>query len=612
MTCFLFPVPRKAVFNEKKFDYSAAQWLKISPELSCELKRAALEFSANIKDIFPCPLRLTAGQPQNGKVLLDMELDCAAGRRPQQYNIVSSADGIKLSATDEAGLYFGLKTIEQLVSQTGVFFPECKIEDYPDFEHRGFMLDVSRCKVPLMHELYEFVDMLSTLKYNQLQLYIEHTFEFSGAETVWSDASPFTSEEIMQLDMYCRERFIELVPNLNSFGHLERWLKHDEFRHLAECPDGFTLPDGRKKDCGGVLKPDQESLEFLNGLYSEYLPNFSSVKFNIGCDETWELGEGVSKTLCEEKGKTQVYMDFLLKIAELAAVHGREAMFWGDIILHQPELINKLPKGITALNWGYEDDHPFATETKAFAEAGVPFYVCPGTSSWNSLAGRTDNSMKNLLDAAEYGSENSAIGYLITDWGDGGHHQYSPLSWPGICAGAAFSWCHEVNKHADIAEAVDLLIARDCGGVIGDYLMSYGNLYTLFEHKIKNGTLFYRALVAPLDSKPDWLDKYSVAEVHKALHALCELRGHLATALPETDDGRLMIEELLNSSFMTECALNKMLLFKGEEIDVKALKKLLRHVIGKHEELWLKRNRAGGLNESSAHLRKVLEGLPRG
>lgn len=43
----------------------------------------------------------------------------------------------------------------------------------------------------------------------------------------------------------------------------------------------------------------------------------------------------------------------------------------------------------TALIWGYEADHPFRTQAEVFAANGIPFYVVPGTSSWNSIGGRT-------------------------------------------------------------------------------------------------------------------------------------------------------------------------------------------------------------------------------
>src|SRR5205085_841863 len=104
--------------------------------------------------------------------------------------------------------------------------PELRINDSPDFAVRGIMLDISRDKVPTMPTLFALVDLFAELKINQLQLYTEHTFAYANHPDVWRDASPMTPDEIKTLDAYCRTKFIELVPNQNSFGHMERWLKH--------------------------------------------------------------------------------------------------------------------------------------------------------------------------------------------------------------------------------------------------------------------------------------------------------------------------------------------------------------------------------------------------
>ncbi len=87
------------------------------------------------------------------------------------------------------------------------------------------MLDISRCKVPQMRTLFRMVEKMAAMKLNQLQLYTEHTFAFQNHPQVWKAASPMTAEEILELDAHCRKHFIELVPNFNSFGHWERWLK---------------------------------------------------------------------------------------------------------------------------------------------------------------------------------------------------------------------------------------------------------------------------------------------------------------------------------------------------------------------------------------------------
>ena len=61
----------------------------------------------------------------------------------------------------------------------------------------------------------------------------------------------------------------------------------------------------------------------------------------------------------------------------------------------------------------------------------MPFWVCPGTSSWNSLVGRWPNARANVLDAAESGLAAGARGFLLTDWGDNGHWQHLPVSFLG-------------------------------------------------------------------------------------------------------------------------------------------------------------------------------------
>ena len=75
-----------------------------------------------------------------------------------------------------------------------------------------------------------------------------------------------------------------------------------------------------------------------------------------------------------------------------------------------------------------------------FAKSKIPFYVCPGTSTWQTLIGRHDNALANLRAAAKAGRKHGAIGYLITDWGDGGHPQPLAVSYLPLLAGASLAW----------------------------------------------------------------------------------------------------------------------------------------------------------------------------
>src|SRR5207247_9241339 len=119
----------------------------------------------------------------------------------------------------EVGLLYGVQALRQLVRTPGGRLPALTIRDWPVLADRGLMLDVSRGKVPTLATLFALVVGLAAHKYNQLQLYIEHTFHFPRHPEIGAGADPLTAEDILALDEYCRPRHAALVLNLQSFGH---------------------------------------------------------------------------------------------------------------------------------------------------------------------------------------------------------------------------------------------------------------------------------------------------------------------------------------------------------------------------------------------------------
>ena len=197
------------------------------------------------------------------------------------------------------------------------------------FAVRGYMLDISRDRVPTMRTLRLIVDILARYRYNQFQLYTEHTFAYEGHEEVWEEADPVTSADVAKLQAYCDMQGVELVPNQNSFGHMERWLTVPKYNPLARYPKGGAItPWGAVKKFPTTLDPrNPGSIALVEDLFAQLLPNFDSKLVNIGCDETFEIED------------PEEYFGFLLKVADVARRHGKRPMFWGDIILKHPEKI---------------------------------------------------------------------------------------------------------------------------------------------------------------------------------------------------------------------------------------------------------------------------------
>jgi hypothetical protein len=541
---------------------------------------------------------------------------------PQGYKLTISSERISIIAQEPAGLFYGVQTLRQILghsssSQTGVTAPTLRIDDWPDFPNRGVMLDISRDKVPTMEAIYDLVDQLARVKINQFQLYMEHTFAYRSHPLVWADASPVTGEEILALDAYCRERFIELVPNQNMFGHLHRWLEHPEYIHLAEAPDGAQTPWGYFCEGPFSISPAvPESLDLIRSMLNELLPHFSSRQVNIGGDETYDLGQGRSKALVEERGSSQVYLDFLLKIYREVDARGRTMQVWGDIIMENPELALQLPRDVVALEWGYEADHPFAEHCAIFSASGIPYYVCPGVSDWNTVGGRTENAIGNLQNAAQNGLRNGAAGYLITEWGDNGHWQPLPTAYLGFYYGAALAWNQAGSWDLDIPDALNRHAFQDVNGVMGRVAYDLGNVYTLMTDRPHNSTPLFHIL----QKSPDELlalvherqDEHSLrGELVHVLTALEALRPLIAQSNMQRPDAGLIRREYEWATDMLIHACHRMtwLLDREQGEDDAAARRILAnelvHLMSEHEAIWMARNRAGGFVDSQARLAKL-------
>ena len=447
----------------------------------------------------------------------------------------------------------------------------------------GYQVDVSRDKVPTRASLHRIVDVLSSLGYNQLQLYVEHTFAYPRHEAVWAEASPLTPEDVRELDAYAAERGIELVPNQNSLGHLENWLCHPEYNALAELGEGgAVMPSWGNAVMArsrSLCPTDPRALEFVAGLYDELLPCFRSRWLNVGCDEPIELLDpscrGRSGDELRAKGEGRVYLDWLLKIHRLAAERHHRIMFWGDVILRHPEFVPEIPEDVVCLDWGYEANHPFEREAALFADSGRRFLVCPGTSAWRSISGRLGNMTNNVAAAVAAGRRHGALGILLSDWGDEGHANPFIVSLPALVYTALRARGEEVSR-ARLARELD----RVLGCASGEALLDYGDVYEAAGVRPHNRSEVFSWLRG---EKLDQADDEHRAAVLAAV-ARAQAKVDLEGAPDWVRDGFATLELLYRAlalRFQEPDKVNFRAVFEPE-----------------YRRLWLRHNRRGGLADS--------------
>ena len=455
----------------------------------------------------------------------------------QGYRIEISTQEVSLQASSGSGLFYGLVSLRHLLAAHPGTLPVIRLEDYPDLTIRGVLIDIGRGKIPTLKSLYELIDMLADLKINHLQLYMEgYSFAFQRYAKFFPGEAPITAEEIRLLDSYARDRFIDLVPCQNTFGHMEAWLALPEFNALAEAPAGLPLVPGLPPQVTTLDPQDPGSIELVSNLLHELLPNFTSDWVNINFDEPIELGLGKNRDLPDGQSVSRLFLDFLGQVLSVTRSHQKKGMIWGDFLFRHPELLYALPPDLVVLDWNYESRSPFEPHARQLAEHGIDFILCPGTSSWNSLAGRTDNMKANILDAVEQAVRYKARGLLVTDWGDYGHWQVPPVSFPAFAYAAAWSWNLAGNRERNAADYLDRFVFHDRANVMGQFWQDLGNYYHFENTIIHNMTLTFLVL-SPLtkwDTREDFTAKLNL--YFQLLHTLAGTFNSLPTLLEAAYD----------------------------------------------------------------------------
>ncbi len=547
---------------------------------------------------------------------------------PEAYRLVIKSDGISVHSSSNTGTYYAIQTLRDIVQIFGKTIPAMTIEDEPDFARRGVYHDCSRGKVPKLSTLKDLVIRLSHWKINELQLYIENVFSFKKHPEIGKGYSPFTPDEILELKEHCRKHHIRLVGSLASFGHLEKILALPQYSHLGEMP-GFRGYPG-----GTTLCPlDAGSIKLVEELYSEFIPLFDAVDFNVCCDETWELGKGRSKEQADKVGVGRIYLDFILNIHKLCKRFGKRMNLWADIVLKYPELLHachgesrsrsgELPRDIVLLNWEYEQDGANIARTKEISESGIPFMVCPGTSGWLTHGSRLPNSIANVAKFSAMGRKYNAKGLLNTDWGDNGHRNFLGVSLHGFAHGAAHSWHGKAVNDETFTEKFCASFFEQKTNKLAQAMRLLGNTYITSGKTVKNKSLLYAALVEPLlpseSKEPDAIDMMTEDGLNRILEQLSDAKIWPNPEKQTRKFESMALIEFALAARMDCLACKRALVGKklrsGQTIRKPELKKLasqMQVMSDDFKKLWLSRNKTSRLKDNLDLFKKVIQELER-
>ena len=289
-------------------------------------------------------LRLTDKEATNNRIRLSLNNNPEI--KKDGYRLVISPEEALLEASTESGLFYAKETLLQFIRFYENKLPVLRMEDYPRYEWRGFMLDESRHFFGKA-KVKQYLDRMASLKMNVFHWHLtdEPAWRIEikrypklttvGATGNYHDsgaaAAFYTQEDIKEIVAYAAERHIMIIPEFDMPGHAT-----SACRAYPEVSGGG---EGRWKDF--TFHPCKEqTYEFINNVLDEIVSLFPAPYIHIGGDEvhygnqSWFTDSEIQRFIKDKGLKNEVGLEhyFIRRVVDRIASKGKIAIGWDEIV----------------------------------------------------------------------------------------------------------------------------------------------------------------------------------------------------------------------------------------------------------------------------------------
>ena len=284
---------------------------------------------------------------------------------------------------------------------------------------RGLMVDASRVPEPI--EYYRrVIEFCADWELNALQFRLTDdqgsALRFTSVPDLVTHGNAFTPEQLKSLAEFAKSHGVDLIPELESFGHTGFITRSPAYAHLldsdAQGSSEFT----------GIIPIHPETLQLFDKLYREVASIFSSIYLHGGCDEVNWGGSSLSRKALQMKTRAQIWAEYLNSLNGISEGLGKQFIVWGDFVLHkEPEILGLLKKNIVIMDWNYYDNSS-ASIRESFLKVrangsrgmGAPALSC---YKWGARVGVEQlRNIDAIADAYLGANDKDSLGVILTNW----------------------------------------------------------------------------------------------------------------------------------------------------------------------------------------------------
>lgn len=306
---------------------------------------------------------------------------------------------------------------------------------------RGVMVDAAR--VPETLNYYRrVIAFCAEWKLNTVHFRLTDdqgsAMRFTSVPDLVNHRHAFSPNDLSELNHFASSHGVDLIPEIESFGHTGYVTRSPRYRHLLDAESG------NEEEFTGVIPVKDETLQLFAKLYREIAEVFPSPYLHGGCDEVNWGGSAASRQALRSKSRAQIWAEYLNHLGQIAEGLGKQFIVWGDFVLQkEPDVLARLNTRTIIMDWNYWDSDPekFSDSLKKIESHGARSIGAPGLISyrWGARAGASQLANIDAFAKVYIETETPAsLGVILTNWVPSRYVQNS--IWDGFAyAGVAFS-----------------------------------------------------------------------------------------------------------------------------------------------------------------------------
>lgn len=366
---------------------------------------------------------------------------------------------------------------------------EFEIKETPVFETCGPMLDLSSGAIMKVAALKKYFDCVAALGLNMVMLYTEDIYEMPEYPMFGYMRGRYTKAELKEIDGYAYELGIEIIPCIQTLGHLQQYMKWAEAAPIKGGPS--------------TLLPDEEkTYEFIECEIKTVRECFRSNRIHIGMDEAGAINMGRHYQIHGFEPNLEIFNRHLKRVKAITEKYGySNTIIWPDMYFtdndseyyYEPDgvipqyAIDSAPGGVELMFWdyyhtNYDYYHKKFVQYERFADNPVAF--AGGVWAWDSFASNFRYDYDSMRPALEASIDHGIKTVLATIWGGKYVDFFKVLG--GLCVFSEMCYKGKACTEDDVYAA-----ATHITGQQREFIDAASEFYLGYEGSVRIGHAFF-------------------------------------------------------------------------------------------------------------------------